>query len=251
MSKKEMSVYGWCKRACSYVRHPHDRREVMRELEAHMDDRIDELTSSGMRYMDAVARVEEAMGDPDEVGRLLGQVHTPWLSFMVTAAKWLAVMIAAFALINYGNYAWWKIEPYFGEERYRPEHYTLEERYEEFKTDYEGVDGTVAELKASAPKRVGDYTFRVTEGCLLRWGEMVFTVECGHPVWKALPEGFLRSAVILDADGSRLRGNIYVEGNGAVYSFFTEEDVFDAVPAKLVLSYGGTTVEFPLEVKKP
>ena len=33
MSKKEMSVYGWCKRACSYVRHPHDRSEVMRELE--------------------------------------------------------------------------------------------------------------------------------------------------------------------------------------------------------------------------
>ena len=161
--KANRITYEWSQRACRHIIHPSDRREVQHELDDHLQDRISELTGSGMRYADALQRVEAAMGDPDEVGRLLAQIHTPWLSWLVTAAKVFCAVCVAISCVLFLEPSRpitmlvWKIT--------HPEYFVTggevealrEEEYRQAETDALAAGGRVTEAVGGEDILQGDF----------------------------------------------------------------------------------------------
>ena len=235
--------YEWSARACKYIRHPADRRQVQAELDAHMQDRISELTDSGLRYHDALARVTAAMGDPDDVGRLLGRIHTPWMSWLLTLSKWICAALILFSLSFYGRQVWWDIEARF---LYDTQPWTHEETYTYYCSNYEGTDMTVCSIKAVPEATVGDYTFRVVRGSYLSHGSLILWIESDHPFWKAAPEGFMDKIEFYDDKGQLLRGNRSIDGNTAIFEVFDGDDA-EINPVTLVADYGGKGFTWQIE----
>lgn len=87
----------WCDRACEQIRFKPDREAVRRELLGHMEDEWEALRASGLSGLEAERRTLEAMGDPEEVGKLLDRVHRPLLGWLWLASKW-AVRLGVIAL---------------------------------------------------------------------------------------------------------------------------------------------------------
>ncbi len=71
----------WLRQATKGLHFPPDRRRVKRELAAHIDDRVESLTKRGLTRVAARKKAVEMMGDPEEIGELLRQVHRPWMGW--------------------------------------------------------------------------------------------------------------------------------------------------------------------------
>lgn len=81
----------WLDTATARVRFSRDRERVRRELEDHLNDRIDAAREQGMDYPEASAAAVEAMGDPEPLAVELGKVHSPWLGRLWVLSRVLAV----------------------------------------------------------------------------------------------------------------------------------------------------------------
>ena len=235
--------YEWTARACRYIRHPADRRLVQAELDAHMQDRISELTDGGLRYHDALARVAAAMVDPDDVGKLLGRIHTPWMSWLLTASKWICAGLILFSLCFYGRQVWWDIEARF---LYDAQPWTNEETYAYYCSNYEGKDMTACGIRPVPKATVGDYTFRVVRGNYLSHGSLILWIESDHPFWKADPEGFMNRIAFYNDKGQLLRGNRNIDGDTAIFEVFDGDDA-EINPVTLVADYGGKGFTWVIE----
>ncbi len=235
--------YEWCRRACRYIRHPADRKIVREELDAHMQDRISELTDGGMRYHDALRQVEAAMGDADEVGLLLGRIHTPWLSYLVTLSKWICIFLLLFSLCFYGRQVWWDIEARLF---YGMDPWSSAETFHQYCLNYEGEDMTVCGIRSVPAAVVGDYTFRVVKGSYLRTGALILWIESDHPFYKADPEGFMREIEFYDEKGTLLRGNRSIDGNTGILEAFDSDDDW-INPVTLIANYGGKGFTWMIE----
>ena len=235
--------YEWSRRACRYIRHPADRKEVMAELDAHMADRIAELTDSGMRYHDALRRTEAAMGDPDEVGRMLRTIHTPWMSLLLTASKWICAALILFSLIFYGQQVWWELEARL---IYGVDPWSDAEIFRQYCLNYEGEDMTVCGIRPVRDAHVDDYTFLVVKGSYLSHGSLILWIESAHPFWKADPEGFMDKIEFYDDKGQLLRGNRSIDGDTAIFEVFDGDDA-EINPITLVADYGGKGFTLAIE----
>ncbi len=63
-----------------------EREEVRRELEAHLEDRMEALLDLGWSLEETQAKAEEALGDPVEIGKALDGLYSPlwlWLDRLV------------------------------------------------------------------------------------------------------------------------------------------------------------------------
>lgn len=93
---------GFCDRVLERLSRATDKEKeaVRRELETHMEDHRDALVEAGMDPAAALNKVEEAMGDPEEVGKALNdQYSTFWLWVKrVTQGVIGVLMLLAFAL---------------------------------------------------------------------------------------------------------------------------------------------------------
>ena len=237
--------YEWTARACKYILHPSDRKEVMAELDAHMADRIAELTDSGLRYHEALCHAEDAMGDPDEVGRMLRSIHTPWMSCLLTLSKWLCAALILFSLVFYGQQAWWELEARF---IYGVDPWTDAEIFRQYCLNYEDEDMTVCGIQPVRDTHMDDYTFRVVKGSYLRTGALILWLECDHPFYKADPEGFLRQVDFYGPAGTPLmplHGNRHIDGDTAIYEVYNES--VDLHPITLVADYGGKSFTLTIE----
>ena len=85
----------WLDAATARVRFTKDRERVRRELEDHLDDRIDAAREQGMDYPEATIAAVEAMGDPEPLAVELGKVHSPWLGRLWVLSR----VLAGFALL--------------------------------------------------------------------------------------------------------------------------------------------------------
>lgn len=81
--------FRWCREVTEQVRFKPDREKIRDELISHIEDRIDELKSSGLTEEEAETRAVEAMGDPVAIGRQLDSVHKPWLGWLWRISRWL------------------------------------------------------------------------------------------------------------------------------------------------------------------
>lgn len=89
-----MNINNWVDRAVKYVPLRREREAVREELLDHYCDQLEALEAQGYDQEEAEAKALDALGDPDEIGRLLRRVHRPWLTILIRLC-WvcLAVLI--------------------------------------------------------------------------------------------------------------------------------------------------------------
>ena len=95
------SFYKWKKEVLSWVRFTPGRKRVSQELEDHFYDRMEAYRGRGLSYDEAEQRTLEALGDPEQTGRLLREVHRP--AFFLRVARIIltcVVILFLFSLFN-------------------------------------------------------------------------------------------------------------------------------------------------------
>ena len=90
----------WLKKAARPVYWPPDRRQVRRELRDHIDERVEGLQNRGLSLGDARRETLKRMGDPEEVGALLRQVHQPWLGWALSLVRIAVVLLLVVGIIG-------------------------------------------------------------------------------------------------------------------------------------------------------
>lgn len=103
-----MNKYSWLSTATRLIRFAPDQRAVLRELEAHIQDREDAYRAKGLDGYAAECAAVADMGDPEEVAQELGRLHSPWwgrlwrLSRVVMwcVAVWAGIALAGFLIDN-------------------------------------------------------------------------------------------------------------------------------------------------------
>ena len=86
-----------------------ERAGVRRELEEHVEDRMEALLEMGWSEELAESRCLEAMGDPVEIGREMARQYPgPWWLWIGRAALILTAVVCIQALLGFGmlGYAW-------------------------------------------------------------------------------------------------------------------------------------------------
>ena len=82
MRKRYEPRYDWTWQAAKHIRHPLDRPAVMRELDGHIEDRIEAYIEAGLSLEEARNKAIAAMGDPHSIGKQLAALHKPWLHLL-------------------------------------------------------------------------------------------------------------------------------------------------------------------------
>lgn len=98
-----MEFWQFCSAVTRQIHFKPDRAAVEEEIMAHLEDRRDAYMSRGMIQRDAKEAAIRAMGDPEEIGRALDKLHSPWLGwFQIWFSRVvIVVMVAAgFALLQ-------------------------------------------------------------------------------------------------------------------------------------------------------
>lgn len=81
----------------SYIKNPFIKNSIRKELESHLQDRIESLEMRGVDKFDAEKRSVESMGSAEILGQQLNEIHKPFLSYFVLLSKAL-VLIAILSL---------------------------------------------------------------------------------------------------------------------------------------------------------
>ena len=139
----------WLRDAVKYIKFPPDRRRVQQELYEHMISRNQDFLDEGFSEEAADLRVCQAMGDPEEVGKALAEVHKPfWGYFLRTLHILLALVIlfAALTVVKGGGSG-------------------LFNNYHSLRVLREEIYGRVSEwIPQHATDALGDYRFRLVKG---------------------------------------------------------------------------------------
>ena len=98
-----MDINKWLELAGSYIPFRKEREAVQAEILDHFCDRADALVSTGMEWSEAKKRALAALGDPDETGKLLREVHKPWLTRALRITRILLVVLLLAAFISLGS----------------------------------------------------------------------------------------------------------------------------------------------------
>ena len=103
--EKRAPAEGWLDKATAGIRFGPDRREVRRELEEHLEDKaLDYLRIfPDLTKEEARQRAASEMGDPEEIGRELAQLHKPLLGHAWLASKVLLGVVIGAAVLLFAN----------------------------------------------------------------------------------------------------------------------------------------------------
>lgn len=82
----------WRERVVEQVRFKPDRKDIAAELTAHYEDHVRDLERLDYPWQLAGERALAAMGDPEQIGKALDQVHKPWLGWLWKASRALLTM---------------------------------------------------------------------------------------------------------------------------------------------------------------
>ena len=95
-----MDINEWLDRTAKYLPSSKDRTAIREELTDHYCDKLDALLAQGYDPDEAKTKAVEALGDPDETGRLLRRVHQPWLTRLLWAVRFLAFALLLVLFMN-------------------------------------------------------------------------------------------------------------------------------------------------------
>ena len=185
--KPRLTMEQFCGRVCAFVRFSPDHDAITAELAAHLEDHRDALLEAhpSMTLWDAESRAVRSMGDAEELGRWLDQIHDPrlgWFQIWFRRVVWtLAALILLFALPQAKETATSLIAPpnYDGVGMgYLLEHYD----------EYD----VVADLTPGAVWRYEGYTFSIQRAIVTRSDESLlldYLLKVTHSnPWQRGPE---------------------------------------------------------------
>ena len=179
---------GWCVRAVAQVRFKPDHNAILRELDAHLQDRCRDLERIGFERALAEQRALVAMGDPEEVGKALDRAHKPWLGWLWEVSRGLVLAAVIVLLLGLmGNGGWPPVDQWLDPDP------ALGEAAEQ-----------VTYLDCPEPFRAGPYTIQVTE-VQYDWEEAANRSWISMELLAATPEFWLggpRLDQLLEAEDS-------------------------------------------------
>lgn len=223
MLKKYYPIYDWSWQAASHIRHPLDRPAVMRELDGHIDDRIEAYMEAGLSHDVALEKALAAMGDPHETGQALARVHTPWLSMLLTGSMCLFLLsiLLAFQLMQSGRIAnsW-----YAADTDLTDREITNLENAEAMRREQSGFTPlpscTLWEGLGYTITLDNGYTLHAGPNGLL-WAE----ISVQRRPWHPFPLGFYHELAFYDGQGNTLTHTWrFIDRDTAAYTVRLEED---------------------------
>ena len=91
-----MNADYWLDTATSKIRFAPDRKAVRRELQDHLEDRMEAGKAQGLSPYEAETAATAAMGDPVALAEELGRIHSPWWGRLWRLSQWaLAIVLLA------------------------------------------------------------------------------------------------------------------------------------------------------------
>ena len=93
-----MYRHQFCELVTGQLRCRWEAPAVRQELSDHIQDHMDALLSGGMGREEAEEAAVAAMGDPEELGKALDAVHSPWPWRVYHAAQTAAILLFGLAL---------------------------------------------------------------------------------------------------------------------------------------------------------
>ena len=150
-----------------------EREAIRQEINGHIEDHMEALRALGYDEWEAEERTIAAMGDPEELGKELNQVHSPLLGWLWLLSRWavrmLIVFLAAFIITDTGraeDIAFWAAAQREATLAAPPwsqggaKYFTLPD------------DGICVAEVTGEPVTVGAYTISVLQGELRRWRDL-------------------------------------------------------------------------------
>ena len=221
----------WLRDAVKYVKFPPDRRRVQEELYEHMISRNLDFLARGASEEEADRLVCEAMGDPEEVGKALAEVHKPFWGYFLRVLRIvmaLVLLLCAFQMFRYhgGN----SLRYYRSERQLYEAH----------------MEGWIGQ---SSAEKCGDYRFRLRRAGV---GSHL-VLELRASTWDLLlgnPELDSRGFTVQDSLGNRCGAYVYAVHD---WGFFSEMMIlardFDPAAEWAVLTYDSGDRSFRLPVR--
>ena len=97
-----MNAEYWLDTATEKIRFRPDRKAVRRELQDHLEDRMEAGKAQGLSPYEAEAAATAAMGDPVSLAEELARVHSPWWGRLWRLSQWalaIAVLVTVFSAL--------------------------------------------------------------------------------------------------------------------------------------------------------
>ncbi len=88
----------WCRKATEQIRYGPDRRAVSEELMAHLEDHRDALRAQGLGEKESEQHTLASMGSAEEIAPQLAEIHKPWLGYLSSLIKAVAILTATLAI---------------------------------------------------------------------------------------------------------------------------------------------------------
>ena len=163
-----MNADYWLDTATSKIRFTPDRKAVRRELQDHLEDRMEAGKAQGLSPYEAETAATAAMGDPVALAEELGRIHSPWWGRLWRLSQWalaIALLVTVFSAVP-------QLREYLQYEMYDPPFpFSVEEGSytREFYTGY-AKEITVPEVwDISGAVDLGHYRFTVSGAWVEEW----------------------------------------------------------------------------------
>lgn len=87
----------------SYIKFPFDREDIKKELQNHMQDRMEDFKSRGIDSITAEELTIKSMGDPKEIGLALNKEHNFILGWLYKITNGLVILFLVITVFSTGT----------------------------------------------------------------------------------------------------------------------------------------------------
>lgn len=100
MSEKKQKVDQWIKTAVSGIRFKPDRKAVEEELRGHLEDKTADLERIFyLSHEEAEEMALKQMGDAEEIGREMANIHRPWLGWLWQVSQTMVFILLCLGML--------------------------------------------------------------------------------------------------------------------------------------------------------
>ena len=85
---------------CSQIKWRGAHQEICKELDSHMEERIERLERLGRTPEEAEKEAVAAMGDPIQIGKELNRYHKPYLSWILNVSWGVIALLAIYLIVS-------------------------------------------------------------------------------------------------------------------------------------------------------
>ena len=219
MSKHYTPLYDWSWQVGRQIADPDDRAAVMRELDGHIEDRIEAYIEAGLSREEAETKAQAVMGDPEAIGKQLAALHKPWLNTLLRLSRAFCVVCLLLAYYIFGSGA-------IAADWYAPENVASLAETANLRAA-ESMRREHPDTVTLMPCDLWDadgYTFRLEDGYRLQ-KLLHAEITCSRRPLLPFPKGVFNELGFVDQDGRALDHTLrFADEDTALYTVKLEEN---------------------------